>query len=679
MHPNFTLNYGLRWEFSGAPYSHTGAVHFPDEANLLGPSTALFQPGVLNGVAQPTLTRGSNAGADRLGQSGAERAASPGRRTSSAGCWRGSSAKGPRSVIRGGYALVYYDEGTLMFSATAGDNPGQSQSFDLQPGFPGFTPGGLTLQSQLPPFVVFPRQYQDVFNQSDFTFGNTSFATMKGDLRDAVRAVLEHRRAARADEEHGARSAVSREQGEQRVAHLQPERGEHLRERLPAGVQERAAEPGDQSGGGRGQLPEPRAARPGGAADVRGGVRRARIAAGAARRIGLHQRRLHHRAAAGHGRIARQRAGDQLDVHLPDGGRRVLPLREPGLQRARAVSHERLPGESVRRRRQHALELVDDASYSNYHAMQLQLRRRYAGGLTASVNYTLAKNTGDIWADNATQTVNYRTLRDRSLDKGPTPFDVRHAVQMFGTYELPFGKDRRVGISNRVLDAIAGGWVLGGILTAQSGSPFRLSSGRQTVNAGDGGVVLMNGLTVKDLQKMIKVSPGPGFARYWIDPKLIGPDGRANPQYLAPPTTPGEFGQFVYLRGPNIWNVDASLNKSFRVTNDVKFTLHITATNLLNHPVWALGPAVSGVGLNFLQGREHHQHHVRPVPPAAEQRQRPPAVRPRARSASDRNPLLKHTRAAGIPCEIPAALAALSGERGSIALGQLRRRVQNRA
>jgi hypothetical protein len=43
------------------------------------------------------------------------------------------------------------------------------------------------------------------------------------------------------------------------------------------------------------------------------------------------------------------------------------------------------------------------------------------------------------------------------------------------------------------------------------------------------------------------------------------------------------------------------LNKSVRLTNDVNFTLHITVTNLLNHPVWALGPASSGVGLNFLQ------------------------------------------------------------------------------
>jgi hypothetical protein len=30
MTPNFTLNYGLRWEISGAPYNHTGVANFPN-------------------------------------------------------------------------------------------------------------------------------------------------------------------------------------------------------------------------------------------------------------------------------------------------------------------------------------------------------------------------------------------------------------------------------------------------------------------------------------------------------------------------------------------------------------------------------------------------------------------------------------------------------------------------
>ena len=178
------------------------------------------------------------------------------------------------------------------------------------------------------------------------------------------------------------------------------------------------------------------------------------------------------------------------------------------------------------------LNLVDDDGYSNYQALQLQLRRRYTSGLTLNVNYTLAKNETNIWADNADQRGNYRTLRDRTFDAGVAPFDVRHVFQTFGTYDLPFGTDRHYKIGNPILNAIVGGWTVGTVITAQSGTPFRLSSGRQTVNGQDAGVVLKNGHTIEEIQDMITILPGPGFNQYWIDPKLIGPDGRANPEYL---------------------------------------------------------------------------------------------------------------------------------------------------
>jgi hypothetical protein len=247
------------------------------------------------------------------------------------------------------------------------------------------------------------------------------------------------------------------------------------------------------------------------------------------------------------------------------------------------------------------LNLVDDNSFTRYKALQLQLRRRHSKGVTATVNYTLGKNTADLWADNATQSFNYATLRNRARNIGPSPFDVRHVLQAYGTIDLPFGSGRRFNLNNGALNAIAGGWVLGGILTAQTGTPFRLSSGRQTLNQEDAGVVLLGGLTETDLQKMIKVVPGPGFNRYFIDPKIIGPDGRANPLFLAPPTTPGEVGQLIYLRTPKSWNLDAAMNKTIALTpNGLLMTLHITATNVLNHPVWGIGNASGGIGLNFL-------------------------------------------------------------------------------
>jgi hypothetical protein len=248
-----------------------------------------------------------------------------------------------------------------------------------------------------------------------------------------------------------------------------------------------------------------------------------------------------------------------------------------------------------------SLNLVDDGSYSRYNAMQLQMRRRYAEGVTATVNYTLGYNKSDTWADNATQSANYQTLRDKKLNYGPSPFDVRHVLQTYGTYDLPFGKDRHFNMGNAVVNGILGDWVIGGILTAQSGSPFRLSSGRQTLNQEDAGVVLAPGVSVKDLQNLIGNYPGPGLNRYFIDPKVIAPDGRANSAYLLAPTTPGVLGQIIYLRTPASWNLDASLNKTVPLTTSgASLTIHLNVLNALNHPVWSTGPAQGGIGLGFL-------------------------------------------------------------------------------
>jgi hypothetical protein len=69
------------------------------------------------------------------------------------------------------------------------------------------------------------------------------------------------------------------------------------------------------------------------------------------------------------------------------------------------------------------------------------------------------------------------------------------------------------------------------------------------VNQRDAGVVL-NGITVKELQDMVTVRPGPN-GNVYVFPEIADRHRwPRNPQFLAPPTTPGEFGQFIYLYGP---------------------------------------------------------------------------------------------------------------------------------
>ncbi len=595
MSPNFTVNYGLRWEFAGAPYNHLGIANFPDYANLLGPSTALFQPGVLNGVQNPTLSRGFHAtSTDYINPApNAGFAWTPVFHQGLMGRLFGTDQK---TVIRGNYALTYYDEGTNFFSSTPGNNPGQSQSLNLLPGSAGFAPGQLSLQSTLPPLTAFPSTYQNVFNQADFTFGSTNFGTMKGDLKTpyvqswnvgiqrelAKNTVIEVRYVGN-QASHVWRTFNMNEINVFENGFLQ----EFKNAQQNLAINQAAGVASFQNNGLPGQVPLPIFEAAFGARGSQAALPNASGFTNGGFITNLQQGTVGSLAAS---------LNNNSTYLCRMVGNAFSPCANLGYNAAGpypmnffVVNPYGIGG---------SLNLVDDGSYSKYNALQLQLRRRYSKGLTMSVNYTLAKNTGDIFADNATQTLNYHTLRNKALDNGPTPFDIRHTMQVYGTYDLPFGKERPVTISNPVAEALAGGWTLGGNLTVQSGSPFRLTGGRSTYNGESSGVVL-NGITLDQLQNMVKVSPGPGVATYWIDPKLIGPDGRANPQYLAPVTTPGDLGQFIYLRTPMVLTLDASLNKRIQLTSHTAFTLFVTAANVLNHPLWGVGPNISGVGVNF--------------------------------------------------------------------------------
>ncbi|HJR61218.1 MAG TPA: TonB-dependent receptor [Vicinamibacterales bacterium] len=582
MTPDFTLNYGVRYEVTGHPYSKLENANFPDVANLFGPSTALFQPGQLNGVLNPTIVRGKSAAktdwnnvAPNIGFAWTPMA--------SEGSFLSKLIGGGReSVIRGSYSLTYYDEGTNMFAFNAGSNPGYGQSLRLQPGI-GFQPGELTLQTPLPPFVAFPLEYKEVFPQSDFTFSN-GFRTMKDDLQTpyvhswnigvqrqiAPHTVIEARYLGTRGENVW-RTYNINEVNVFENGFLDDFRNaqRNLEINAAAGVNS------FQNRGLPGQVPLPifeTAFGPRGSQPA--------LASGSGFTNGGFITNLQQGVV---GALANSIAGNANYVCRLYGNTFApcvrLGYNAPGPYPINMFYANPFAGSQ-------GAWLVDDQSYTRYHALQMQLRQRYWHGVQMSVNYTLAKSSGDIWAENSTQEANYRTLRDRSLDNTAAHYDVRHVLQSFGTYDLPFGRDRQFRINNGILDAIVGGWTIGGTLTAQSGSPFRLNGGRATFNQHEAGIILVNGTTLEDLQNAIQFSQGPGLNRYWIDPKYIGPDGRANPEYIRVPSAPGELGQLVILRGKATWNLDAALNKDFDLPGRTNLRLHVTMTNVLNHPVW---------------------------------------------------------------------------------------------
>ena len=131
MTPDFTLNYGLRWEINQPPFNHTGTALFPDDANISGRRRRSSSPGELNGVQNPVIAPRQEGRRRPTGSTSRRASASRGRRTSSDGLLATIFGTGDETVFRGGYDVTYFDEGTNMFASTAGNNPGQSQGLLL--------------------------------------------------------------------------------------------------------------------------------------------------------------------------------------------------------------------------------------------------------------------------------------------------------------------------------------------------------------------------------------------------------------------------------------------------------------------------------------------------------------------------------------------------------------------
>src|SRR4029077_17451248 len=62
-------------------------------------------------------------------------------------------------------------------------------------------------------------------------------------------------------------------------------------------------------------------------------------------------------------------------------------------------------------------------------------------------------------------------------ERGLSSFDVRNRFVTSGLYDLPVGRGRKLDPPNPVLNAIVGGWQVGGITTIQGGLPQVITIG----------------------------------------------------------------------------------------------------------------------------------------------------------------------------------------------------------
>jgi hypothetical protein len=246
--------------------------------------------------------------------------------------------------------------------------------------------------------------------------------------------------------------------------------------------------------------------------------------------------------------------------------------------------------------------LVGNNANSTYHALQVEYDKRFSKGFTYQGSYTLSKALGESELG-TTQNYdnNYRNPRNRAFDKRIMTFSRTHVFKSNGIYELPFGKGRAMlHNANRLVYGVLGGWRVAGILTWTSGVPFTVTAPVSTFSQFTTGQTPdVTGALSKSTGQLQFNGTGAcyfcGFKQI-ADPSIanltssiasrstlfaqVAPNGviLQNPQ----PGTLGNLAQ-TFFTSPNFFNVDASLAKTFRITERFNFELRTDWLNSTNH------------------------------------------------------------------------------------------------
>jgi len=210
---------------------------------------------------------------------------------------------------------------------------------------------------------------------------------------------------------------------------------------------------------------------------------------------------------------------------------------------------------------------------STYHGGFIRGEKRFGNNFSFLAHYTFSKFIDDVEAANEYgSTGSYMDAYHRNLDKGLSGSDVPHHVVVTLLYETPKFK------SNRLLNSALGGWRVGLLETYESGPAFTTVTASNTTNAFPAGALRPNvsaDPTLPADQRTIQ---------RWFDTSLFSQP--ANYTFGNAPRS--------LLRGAPIVQTDATLEKSFKLTERAKFDIRAEFYNLFNHAIFNIPGATFG-------------------------------------------------------------------------------------
>ena len=201
---------------------------------------------------------------------------------------------------------------------------------------------------------------------------------------------------------------------------------------------------------------------------------------------------------------------------------------------------------------------------AKYNGLLTQVTRRF-GGSMLGLSYTLSRAIG--YADDTDGGLTWNWLPMLQRNKAVAGFDRTHNLQLYGNYELPFGRNKKYATSG-LASKLAGGWQMNGILSRTSGTPFNVATSGTSVNAPG------NTQTADQLLPNVSILGGHGVGQPYFDPNAFGP---------VTAVRFGTSGRNV-LRGPGVFNLDGSLFRDFKVAERLTLQMRAEVFGATNTP-----------------------------------------------------------------------------------------------
>lgn len=232
----------------------------------------------------------------------------------------------------------------------------------------------------------------------------------------------------------------------------------------------------------------------------------------------------------------------------------------------------------------HVYEEADAFGNSSYHSLNAKIEKKFSKGVLFMANYTWSKYLDNITGgdDMNGTTTTYQSIYLQHLDKSYSGSDIPQSLAAHLVYELPFGKGRHFASLSKITENVIGGWSATTALSLHSGLPWGVTELTNTSN------------TYSSAQRP-NITCNPSFSSFSSKASML--NEYFNTSCFSAPMVSyfGDSARNVGF-GPGWEQIDATLEKEWRIQERFKLQLRIDSYNVTNRANFANPATSQGAG-----------------------------------------------------------------------------------